>query len=104
MEQFVRTGLSIGIFATSKAKWDFVCCSMARSYRRTFIETAGDLKNTFAHKVFCSWDFSTATSEAAALRSKSIYNELKVRIQTFLFSSHLSACPYSSSLVTAFLQ
>lgn len=51
--------------------------SMARSYRRTFIETAGDIKNMFAHKVFCAWDFSTATSEAAALKSKNIYNELK---------------------------
>jgi hypothetical protein len=62
---------------------------MARSYRRTFIETAGDLKSTFAHKVLCAWDFSTATSEAAALRSKSIYNELKVRMQPLLFSSLL---------------
>jgi hypothetical protein len=53
---------------------------MARSYRRTFIETAGDLRSTFAHKVFCAWDFSTATNEAAALRSKSVYNELKVSI------------------------
>ncbi|XP_069692484.1 transmembrane channel-like protein 7 isoform X2 [Periplaneta americana] len=51
--------------------------SMARSYRKTFIETAGDLKNVFAHKVFCGWDFSTATNEAAVLKSKSIYNDLK---------------------------
>lgn len=50
--------------------------SMARSYRKTFIETTGDLKNVFAHKVFCGWDFSIATNEAAALKSKSIYNEL----------------------------
>jgi hypothetical protein len=60
--------------------------SMARSYRRTFIETAGDIKNMFAHKVFCAWDFSTATSEAASLKSKSIYNELKVSMQPVLFS------------------
>ncbi|KDR19382.1 Transmembrane channel-like protein 5 [Zootermopsis nevadensis] len=51
--------------------------SMARSYRRTFIETAGGLKNVVTHKVFCGWDFSIATGEAAALKSKSIYNELK---------------------------
>jgi hypothetical protein len=59
---------------------------MARSYRRTFIETAGDIKSMFAQKVFCAWDFSTATSEAAALKSKSIYNELKVSVQPVLFS------------------
>lgn len=51
---------------------------MARSYRRTFIENEGDIKSMFAQKVFCAWDFSTATNEAAALKSKSIYNELKV--------------------------
>ncbi|XP_033608829.1 transmembrane channel-like protein 5 isoform X2 [Cryptotermes secundus] len=51
--------------------------SMARSYRRTFIENEGDIKSMFAQKVFCAWDFSTATNEAAALKSKSIYNELK---------------------------
>ncbi|KAJ9580188.1 hypothetical protein L9F63_004131, partial [Diploptera punctata] len=50
--------------------------SMARSYRKTFIETTGDLKNIFALKVFCGWDFSIATDEAAALKSKSIYNDL----------------------------
>ncbi|PSN57177.1 hypothetical protein C0J52_01475 [Blattella germanica] len=50
--------------------------SMARSYRKTFIETTGDLKNVFAHKVFCGWDFSIATSEAAVLKSKSVYNEM----------------------------
>ena len=52
---------------------------MARSYRKTFIETTGDLKNIFAHKIFCGWDFSIATNEGAALKSKSIFNELTVR-------------------------
>jgi hypothetical protein len=51
------------------------------------METAGDIKSVFAHKVFCAWDFSTATSEAAALKSKNIHNELKVRMQPVLFSS-----------------
>jgi len=60
---------------------------MARSYRRTFIETAGDLKNMFAHKVFCGWDFSFATNEAAKLKSKSVYNELKVRVPVTCFLS-----------------
>jgi hypothetical protein len=54
---------------------------MARSYRRTFIETAGDMKYIFCHKVFCGWDFGIATHHAADLKSNSIYNELQVSVQ-----------------------
>jgi hypothetical protein len=57
------------------------CYSMARSYRRTFIETAGDVKYIFSHKVFCGWDFSITTREAVDLKSSSIYNELQVSLQ-----------------------
>lgn len=52
--------------------------SMARSYRRNYIETEGGLKNAFALKVFCGWDYSIATKEAALLKSSSIFLELKV--------------------------
>lgn len=75
---------------------------MARSYRRTFIETAGGLKNVVTHKVFCGWDFSIATGEAAALKSKSIYNELKVRVQLSLISPLPHFCFLSSSFSPAF--
>lgn len=51
--------------------------SVARSYRKVFIETSGGLKNVYAHKIFCGWDYSIATAEAANLKSKSLYNELK---------------------------
>ncbi|KAF5289737.1 hypothetical protein FQA39_LY03654 [Lamprigera yunnana] len=51
--------------------------SMAKSYRRSFIETRGGIKNNFAYKVFCGWDFSIATQEAANLKSASIYQEFK---------------------------
>jgi hypothetical protein len=51
--------------------------SMARSYRRTVIETAGDVKAIFSHKVFCGWDFSITTRDAADLKSKSNLNELQ---------------------------
>jgi len=54
----------------------FLSVSMARSYRRTVIETAGDM-DVFSHKVFCGWDFSIATRKAAELKSNSIYNELQ---------------------------
>jgi hypothetical protein len=69
----------------------------------------------FAHKVFCAWDFSTATSEGAALKSKSIYNELKVRTRPVLlplrhlhllfFYFHIfPAFSYTSSSASAFFK
>ncbi|XP_049801979.1 transmembrane channel-like protein 5 isoform X1 [Schistocerca nitens] len=51
--------------------------SVARSYRKVFIETSGGIKNVYAHKIFCGWDYSIATTEAANLKSKSLYNEIK---------------------------
>lgn len=51
---------------------------MASSYRRNFIETEGGLKNVFAHKVFCGWDYGIATKKAADLKSSSLYLEMKV--------------------------
>jgi len=36
------------------------------------------LKNVFANKIFCGWDYNIATKDAADLRTKAIYNELKV--------------------------
>lgn len=50
---------------------------MARSYRKSFIETAGVEPNLYAHKIFCSWDFSISNSNAAQLKHNSIYNELQ---------------------------
>ncbi|XP_044760609.1 transmembrane channel-like protein 5 [Coccinella septempunctata] len=50
---------------------------VANSYRKSFIETEGGLRNVFAHKIFCGWDFGIATREAADLKSTAIYNELK---------------------------
>lgn len=52
---------------------------MASSYRRNFIETEGGLKNVFAHKVFCGWDYAIATRKAANLKSSSLYLEMKVK-------------------------
>jgi hypothetical protein len=82
---------------------------MARSYRHTFIETAGDLKNVFSHKIFCGWDFSIVTREASALKSKSIYNELQVRVRLSFFSSltlssfsPFAASPPPSSYTSSF--
>lgn len=53
---------------------------MASSYRKSFIETAGGIKNIYAHKVFCGWDFSIATEKAAKLKSESLARELQVSL------------------------
>lgn len=39
----------------------------------------------FAQKIFCGWEYSIATPEAAELKSQATYHELKVYI--FLFSN-----------------
>uniref|UniRef100_A0A1B6C112 TMC domain-containing protein n=1 Tax=Clastoptera arizonana TaxID=38151 RepID=A0A1B6C112_9HEMI len=54
---------------------------MARSYRKSFIETSGGLKHVYAHKVFCGWDFSIATEKAAKLKSEAIARELKDNLE-----------------------
>lgn len=54
--------------------------SMARSYRHSFIETKGGLKNVLSHKIFCGWDYQIATKETAELKSSSIYQDLKVSL------------------------
>lgn len=50
---------------------------MARSYRHSFIETAGGVPNLYALKIFCSWDFSITNHKAAQLKHMNIYNELQ---------------------------
>ncbi|XP_055389995.1 transmembrane channel-like protein 5 isoform X2 [Condylostylus longicornis] len=54
-----------------------ISSSMARSYRRSFIETSGGIKPMYAHKIFCSWDFSISNLKAAKLKKSSIFTELK---------------------------
>lgn len=51
---------------------------MAKSYKHNFIETSGGLKNVYANKIFCGWDYSIATEEGAKLKSNTIYSELNV--------------------------
>lgn len=54
---------------------------MARSYRASFIETSGGMKNMFTHKIFCSWDYGISNRKAAQLKHNTIYNELKECLQ-----------------------
>ncbi|KRT78210.1 hypothetical protein AMK59_7713, partial [Oryctes borbonicus] len=60
---------------------------MAKSYRKSFIETMGGLQNVFAHKIFCGWDYSIAKEEASILRSSAIYTELKELLSDYIKSS-----------------
>lgn len=50
--------------------------SMARSYRRTFIESSG-ITSTYADKIFCAWDFGISNEKMARLAHKSLFNELR---------------------------
>lgn len=54
-----------------------ISISMARSYRRSFIETSGGIRSMFAHKIFCSWDFGISNDKAAQLKHKAIFQELQ---------------------------
>ncbi|XP_077490936.1 transmembrane channel-like protein 5 [Amblyomma americanum] len=51
--------------------------SLTRSYKQNYIETSMGVKDVYCAKVFSAWDFSIASHEAAKLKSRSIYNELK---------------------------
>lgn len=56
---------------------------MARSYRRSFIETSGGVHNIFAHKIFCSWDFGISNKKSANLKHQTIFNELQETLNEF---------------------
>lgn len=51
--------------------------SLTRSYKQNYIEGSMGVKDVYCAKVFSAWDFSIASHEAATLKSRSIYNELK---------------------------
>ncbi|KAJ8959243.1 hypothetical protein NQ318_022506 [Aromia moschata] len=76
----------------------YLCCfavlsiSVAGSYRRSFIETEGGLKNVYAHKIFCGWDYNIATEDAANLKSNAIYNELKELLYEDMRQSGKDTC------------
>ncbi|XP_039288801.1 transmembrane channel-like protein 7 [Nilaparvata lugens] len=61
---------------------------MARSYRKSFIETSGGVKNVYALKIICAWDFSIADENAAKLKSETLARELKEMLTDDLKSSY----------------
>ncbi|XP_050297995.1 transmembrane channel-like protein 3 isoform X2 [Anthonomus grandis grandis] len=85
----------------------FVCflvigVSAAKSYRRSFIETEGGLKNIFANKIFCGWDYNIATKDAAELKSKAIFNELRELIWDYTKTKYKQ--PFQQKFRTAIIQ
>ncbi|XP_037025849.1 transmembrane channel-like protein 5 [Bradysia coprophila] len=60
-----------------------ISVGMARSYRRSFIETSGGVQNIFAHKIFCCWDFGISNKKSAALKHQSIFNDLQETLNEF---------------------
>lgn len=69
-----------------------VSVSMARSYRKTYIETSGTHKGSLALKVFSGWDFSVATVKAASLNKRRIYNEIKESLNEEEFQNRDTSC------------
>lgn len=65
-----------------------LCClvilasSLTKSYKRNYIETSVGVRDVYSAKVFAAWDFSIESREAAMLKSRSIYNELKELLST----------------------
>lgn len=57
--------------------------SMARSYRRSFIETSGGVHNNLAHKIFCCWDFGISNKKSATLKHQTIFNDLQETLNEF---------------------
>nr|XP_022906204.1 transmembrane channel-like protein 7 [Onthophagus taurus]XP_022906205.1 transmembrane channel-like protein 7 [Onthophagus taurus] len=70
-----------------------ISISMASSYKKSFIMTEGGVQNIFANKIFCGWDYSIQTRNAADLKMKSIYNELMESLNDVNNTKHkLSPC------------
>ncbi|XP_034249055.1 transmembrane channel-like protein 5 isoform X2 [Thrips palmi] len=69
-----------------------VSVSMARSYRKTYIETRGTHKGSLALKVFSGWDYSVATVKAASLNQRRIYNEIKEALNEEDFQKRDTSC------------
>ncbi|XP_060075217.1 transmembrane channel-like protein 5 [Ylistrum balloti] len=51
--------------------------SISRSYKKNYIEASGVFNFYIVTKVFCGWDYNITASDAARLRHKSFFNEIK---------------------------
>lgn len=53
-------------------------------YKNNDIDIEHDMSASFVRKVFSSWDFSITEKKAANIKHKSIFNELKVWVLSFI--------------------
>lgn len=82
-----------------------LCYRTADSYRRNFISFASGLGPVFSAKVFSGWDHSIATSHAATLNARSIYNEFKELLNEQTKNNEPSTCclRFGQKLVNVFV-
>lgn len=59
------------------------------SYRKSYIETRGKIRDLYSNKIFCGWDFSISLPKTAALQSASIYKELEELLAETRQHAHL---------------
>eukprot|EP00106_Octopus_bimaculoides_P002332 XP_014769774.1 PREDICTED: transmembrane channel-like protein 5 [Octopus bimaculoides] len=57
--------------------------SIARSYKENYIEATTEDNFYFVTKIFTIWDYSVISRDAAALRHRSIHNEIKEYLSEF---------------------
>lgn len=68
---------SNGMHSVIHFHFHFCIHSLAKSYRKSFIESS-DGESMTAHKVFCSWDYRVTDEKAVATNKQIIHNELKL--------------------------
>lgn len=66
--------LSIGLYFLINLV--VIAVRISSSYRVNFIEGSGDFKFYFVNKVFAGWDFGVSDPDAAALKQKSLRQEI----------------------------
>lgn len=59
------------------------------SYRKSYVETRGKVRDLYSNKIFCGWDFSISLPKTAALQSASIYKELEELLAETRQHTHL---------------
>uniref|UniRef100_A0A336LSF5 CSON002460 protein n=1 Tax=Culicoides sonorensis TaxID=179676 RepID=A0A336LSF5_CULSO len=55
----------------------FVSLNVARSYRRSFIESSGAVHKLFSHKILCAWDFNLCFIRGAKMKRDAIVQDFK---------------------------
>ena len=51
---------------------------MARSYRKNYVDSSGEIQEKFIIKILCGWDFTTTSKPAAELKQKHLFKEYQV--------------------------